>query len=789
MKLNHFIYFFLFLLLSSSCSQIEKSEINYFALSDIELLESPFNHSQQLNYDYVMAHDADRLLAPFLIDAGLTPKAERYGNWESDGLDGHIGGHYLTALSLIVASMNDEAAEARLNYMIDELERCQQANEKGYVGGVPGGFVMWEDIAQGKIRAGGFSLNEKWVPLYNIHKLFAGLRDAWLYANNEKAKDILIKLTDYFYTIIENLSDEQMEDMLRSEYGGLNETFADVYAITNDARHLEMAEKFSQKFILNPLLAREDKLNGMHANTQIPKVIGFERVAEVANNEEWQKASEFFWDIVVSERSVTIGGNSVSEHFHPSSDFTAMLESKEGPETCNTYNMMRLSKMLFAQTGEMKYVDFYERSMYNHILSSQHPEHGGLVYFTSMRPQHYRVYSQPEVAFWCCVGSGIENHSKYGEFIYAYDNSGLFVNLFVSSKLNWNDKNITVTQESEIPYNNSSSLTLNMDESQKFELRIRNPKWVEARETVVKINDKVTKKYSIKDEFIVINQKWNDGDVVEVEFSIKTYAEQLPDNSPYYSIMYGPLVLAAETGRDDLDGLLADGSRMGHVAHGKLYSRETAPIIVINDDNWIDNISKANSDKLEFTLSSLIYPESKSDITLIPFASLHDARYIVYWQVMKQEDLEANLQKLQQEEEKKIEIERKTIDKIATGQQQPETEHNFRSGMSEAGVHQDRHWRHAHDWFAYDLVDKKKEARAVVITYFGGDRNRSFDILLDGSLLQTVELDGSLGGDFIDVEYEIPANLKSKLGTSFEIKFEAKENSMAGGIYGIRLMR
>lgn len=789
MKILNFILISSFLILTFASCKVEKSEINYFPLSDVELLESPFHHAQELNYEYVMAHNPDRLLAPFLLSAGFIPKSERYGNWESDGLDGHIGGHYLTALSLIVASMDDDAARERLNYMIDELEKCQNTNPKGYVGGVPGGFQVWEEVAKGDIRAGGFSLNGKWVPLYNIHKLFAGLRDAWLYTNNEKAKNILIKLTDYFYTVIENLSDEQIEDMLRSEYGGLNETFADVYAITNDPKHLEMAEKFSQKFILNPLLAREDKLNGMHANTQIPKVIGFERVAEVANNKEWQDASEFFWDIVVKERSVTIGGNSVSEHFHPSADFTAMLESKEGPETCNTYNMMRLSKMLFAQTGDMKYVDFYERSMYNHILSSQHPEHGGLVYFTSMRPQHYRVYSQPEVAFWCCVGSGIENHSKYGEFIYSYDNSGLYVNMFVPSKLTWSDKNITITQNSSIPYDNSSSVTLNMDNSQSFELKIRHPQWVENNGAVVKVNGSVVKNKSQKGEFIKIKRKWNDGDVVDIEFDMKPYSEQLPDNSPYYSIMYGPVVLAAETSKDDLDGLVADGSRMGHVAHGKLYSRETAPIIVAKDADWTSEITKINSDNLEFSISSLIYPESKNQLILKPFASIHDARYLVYWQVMKQEDLEANLKKIQLEEEKKMEIERQTIDKIATGQQQPETEHNFRSGRSEAGVHQDRHWRHAHDWFAYDLVDKKKEARAVVITYFGGDRNRNFDILLNNNLLKSVVLDGSLGSDFVDVEYEIPAEIKNKLGTSFEIKFKAHQNSIAGGIYGIRLMR
>lgn len=768
---------------------LKDSTVEMFPLSDIELFEGPFYHASKVNEAYVMAHDPDRLLAPFLIDAGLTPKAEKYGNWESTGLDGHTAGHYLTSLSLIAASTGSDSAHARLEYMINELNLCQEANGNGYVGGIPGGKVMWEEIAQGKINAGGFSLNHKWVPLYNIHKLFAGLKDAWIYTGNEQAKTILIGLTDYFVDMCKNLSDDQMQYMLTSEHGGLNETFADVYDITKDEKYLALAEKFSQRAILDPLLVGEDHLNGLHANTQIPKVIGFQRIAELTNNKSWQDASAYFWDIVVSDRSVAIGGNSVSEHFQPSSDFSSMLESREGPETCNTYNMMRLSRMLYTQTLDLKYIDYYERAMYNHILSSQHPKHGGLVYFTSMRPQHYRVYSQPEIAFWCCVGSGIENHAKYGEMIYTHNDQSVFVNLFIPSKLRWEKKGAVLTQKTNFPEEDITTLTLSLQKDERFNLNIRHPKWVGKDAMIVTVNGVKIKNSSTPGNYFSIPRKWKNDDVVTIQFQMKPYYEQMPDKSPYYALFYGPLVLAAETGHEDLDGLQADGSRMGHVAHGKLYSRETAPVLVVDEENWQNKIRKVSTDKLEFDISQLITPDSLDHLTIKPFYAIHDARYTVYWQVLKEEELAKNRLAMQKEEEIRMAIEARTIDQISPGQQQPETEHNFKSEGSEAGIHKDRHWRHASNWFSYDLNDKNKEAKSLLITYFGADTNRNFDILLDGELLATVHLDGSKGDDFFEVEYEIPAEIKVLLKQKIVLMFKSHENSIAGGIYGVRLIR
>ena len=534
-------------ILSTSLAKAQNApQVSYFPLQNVKLLDSPFLQAQQTDLHYILALNPDRLLAPFLREAGLTPKAPSYTNWENTGLDGHIGGHYISALSMMYAATGDTAVYNRLNYMLDELHRAQQAVGTGFIGGTPGSLQLWKEIKTGNIRAGGFDLNGKWVPLYNIHKTYAGLRDAYLYAGSELARQMLIDFTDWMIDITSGLSDEQMQDMLRSEHGGLNETFADVAEITGDKKYLELARRFSHKIILDPLIKDEDRLTGMHANTQIPKVIGYKRVAELSQNDkdwnhaaEWDHAARFFWNTVVNHRSVCIGGNSVREHFHPTDNFTSMLNDVQGPETCNTYNMLRLTKMLYqnsqnpynANEPDPNYVNYYERALYNHILASQEPDKGGFVYFTPMRPGHYRVYSQPETSMWCCVGSGLENHTKYGEFIYAHQKDTLYVNLFIPSQLTWKEQGLTLTQETHFP--DDGKVTLRIDEAPKKQqtLAIRMPEWAnQSKSYYVKINGKrkviITGKGS---HYLHFSRKWKKGDVVTFNLPMRVSVEQIPD--------------------------------------------------------------------------------------------------------------------------------------------------------------------------------------------------------------------------------------------------------------------
>lgn len=774
----------------------ETGSLQTFPLTDVRLLDGPFKHAEQNNLSYLLALEPDRLLAPFRREAGIESNVESYGNWESSGLDGHIGGHYLSALALMVASTGNKEVRDRLNYMIDELAKCQNKNNKGlmagYIGGIPGGEALWKEIAAGNIKADNFSLNGKWVPWYNLHKLYAGLRDAYYYAGNVQAREMLIKLGDWSLNLVADLSNEQIQQMLRTEHGGMNEVFADIAALTGDKQYLELARKFSDQSVLQPLQKDKDRLTGLHANTQIPKVIGFARVAEVANDGQWSDAAEFFWDTVVNGRTVAIGGNSVREHFHSVDDFKTMTTEPEGPETCNTYNMLRLSKMLYQESGGLKYIDYYERALYNHILSSQHPDHGGLVYFTPMRPQHYRVYSQPDKAMWCCVGSGIENHGKYGELIYAHKGNELYVNLFIHSELNWKEKNIRLTQETMFPDQDSTKIIFESigGTDNELTLKLRYPAWVRAGALKVSVNGKPVKFISKPGEYIAIERKWKTGDSVSIALPMQTRLEQMPDKSSYYAVVHGPIVLAAKTDPFKSEQLefLADDSRMGHVAQGELCPIQASPVFVGDPDDFLKKIKPVPGKPLTFVAPGLIdTPEPLSELELIPFFRLHDSRYVVYWPASSRQDLPEF--RKGKAEKARLALEAVTLDYVAPGEQQPESDHAFKGEGTEAGVHLRRHWRHAHQWFSYTLKDKNREAKILQMTYYGGDAGRSFDILINNKKIASVALDGSRGPEFYAVDYPIPEKIvKESPNGSLTVKFVAHKDSIAGGIYGVRLL-
>lgn len=787
--------FILALLLSVSLGKAQnRQQVSYFPLQDVKLLNSPFLQAQQTDLHYILSMNPDRLLAPFLREAGLTPKAPSYTNWENTGLDGHIGGHYLSALSMMYAATGDTAVYNRLNYMLNELHRAQQAVGTGFIGGTPNSLQLWKDIKAGNIRAGGFDLNGKWVPLYNIHKTYAGLRDAYLYAGSDLARQMLVDFTDWMIDITSDLSDEQIQDMLRSEHGGLNETFADVAEITGDKKYLELARRFSHKFILDPLIKEEDKLTGMHANTQIPKVIGYKRIAELSQDDknwnhaaEWDHAARFFWNTVVNHRSVCIGGNSVREHFHPSDNFTSMLNDVQGPETCNTYNMLRLTKMLYQDSPETNFADYYERALYNHILASQEPEKGGFVYFTPMRPGHYRVYSQPETSMWCCVGSGLENHTKYGEFIYAHQKDTLYVNLFIPSQLTWKEKGVTLTQETHFP--DDGKVTLRIDKAPKkgVTLKIRQPQWAEhSKEYNVKINGK--SEASIVEEnsnYLTLHRKWKKGDVITFNLPMKVSLEQIPDKKDYCAFLYGPIVLAASTGTGHLDGLYADDSRGGHIAHGKQIPLQEVPMLIGNPESIRNSLHKKDDNQLIFTFDGNVYPAQNKTLELIPFFRLHNARYAIYFRQANEEQFKIIQKKMATAERKATELANQTVDLIFPGEQQPESDHGIQYEQAETGTNKDRHFRRAKGWFSYNLK-VKEEAGRIRITIQKNDRNKVAILLNNNKLAVNPTISEADKDGFITLSWLLPQKLKSG---SCPIRFTPDGTEWTPAIYEVRLLK
>ncbi|RYY32561.1 MAG: glycosyl hydrolase [Sphingobacteriaceae bacterium] len=771
-------------ILLSGINNIYAQKLSTFPLSSVRLLESPFKDAQETDKKYILSLNPDRLLAPFLREAGIQPKAKNYGNWEGTGLDGHIGGHYLSALSNMYAATGDKGLLRRINYMVDELEKCQQKNGNGYIGGVPGGNAMWPDVAAGKIHADAFSLNGKWVPLYNIHKLYAGLIDAYRIAGNQKAKKVLTAYADWGYNVFAKLTDAQVQDILRSEHGGMNEAFADIANITGDKKYLELAKRLSHHKILAPLLLQQDSLTGMHANTQIPKVIGFMRIAGLDNDTSWAGAANFFWNTVVKHRTVAFGGNSVREHFNPADNFSSMIETREGPETCNSYNMLKLSKLLFLNKPSADYVNYYERTLYNHILSSQSPK-GGFVYFTPIRPQHYKVYSSAHQSFWCCVGSGLENHGKYGELIYSHSDKDIYVNLFIPSTLNWKERGINLTQTTQFPYAETSSIKLSLKNKQVFAVHIRYAEWVRPDEMQVMVNGEAQPVKTDALSYISLNRTWKNGDEITVKLPMHNRAEQLPDGSNWVAFTHGPIVLAAATDTTGLKGLHADDSRMGHIASGPLRPLEDAPLLVSAKKDIAEGIKTVNGSKLVFSAENLINQDKYKHLKLVPFYTLYNTRYVIYWPYTDEQGLVTMRKAMKEKEEALLALDKITVDHITAGEQQPETDHNFKSESSEAGSFNDLHFRNAKGWFSYDMRNTGNVSRKLRLTY-RTYQDRAFDIYVNGSLLTS--LTGEVqNGKITTGEYPLPESVQKS--NTIQVKIVARPNAATADVFELRLLK
>lgn len=784
-----------------------------FPLENVKLTGGVFKNAEDTDLKYILALNPDKLLAPYLIDAGLQLKAERYGNWESSGLDGHIGGHYLSALALMYAATGEKELKTRLDYMVDQLALCQQKNGNGYVGGIPQGKVFWERIRKGDIDGSSFGLNNTWVPLYNIHKLFAGLYDAYHFGHNEQALKVLTGLSDWMIGLFSGLTDEQVEQVLKTEHGGLNEAFLDVYSATGDKKYLAAARRLTQKAFLNPMIARKDILTGLHANTQIPKIVGVEKITQVTHDHDWEMASEFFWDNVANHRSVAFGGNSYREHFHEPDRFDKMLESNQGPETCNSYNMLKLSKALYLRTGDTRYLDFYEKTLFNHILSSQHPEKGGFVYFTPIRPNHYRVYSQPETSMWCCVGTGLENHAKYGELVYTRSGDALFVNFLVPSRLDADG--IQLTQSTGFPYRNEARFK--MEKGDQLNLKIRVPGWMKS--PGFSLNGKKIKA-EIKDGFAGFSRKWKPGDELTLTFDAAVTQEFLPNDTHWAAFKYGPIVLAAETGKEDLAGLFADDSRMGHETRGKMFPLSSGHVFVSEtkdiasrvekrsdggrealarpdrgqsgqarsnhhrSDGTSSNRDRSNRDRSgrdrsgrdrsgrdRGDLASPDHDRSGYDgtdparprleftvdgITLKPFFDVHETRYQMYFQVLTPAEYEGFKESLAKEKA----FEESIIDQVNLGEQQPEADHAYRGEKSNSGYDHGAFWRNTAGYISYEMINRGGSKLYI----YGLDKMTNLNVEINGVARAFSPEEGNRVS--IDIKNE----------TSIKIKIQPGEN-------------
>ena len=765
-----------------------------FPLGDITLLDGPLKHARDLNVKVLLKYDCDRMLAPYRKEAGLQPRKPSYPNW--DGLDGHVGGHYLSALSINAATGNEECRK-RMEYMISELQLVLDANNQrpeawchNYIGGVPNSAKMWTAFSKGDFGP----YFGTWAPFYNIHKMYAGLRDAWLYCGNEQAKNLFLKFCDWAVDITRDLNDEQMEKMLGNEHGGMNEVLADAYAITGEQKYLDCARRFSHRMLLVPLENGKDCLDNMHANTQIPKVIGYQRIAELAHDVQYHNASEYFWEIVTRQRSLALGGNSRREHFPTKENCIDYINDIDGPESCNTYNMLKLTEDLNRVKPNGMYGDFYETAMFNHILSAQHPQHGGYVYFTPARPRHYRNYSAPNEAMWCCVGTGMEDHGKYGQFVWTHDkgvkaeNDALYVNLFVASELNWKDRKMVIRQQTAFPYAESSVVEVAKGKG-TFILKVRKPSWCE--NFTVKGVGFDADSYE-ENGFVCMKRKWKKGDQVKISMPMHAYIKPMINVPQYVAIMYGPILLGMKTGTEDMRGLIADDSRFGQYAGGKKLALDEAPILLPKHlDDIAKDLKPVPGKPLHFKLATRM--ENAIDGELQPFFEIHDSRYMMYWLALGENDYKAYMQKLADEEKARQALEARTVDKVNPGEQQPETDHNMEADVTERGNTEGVFFRDARDghFFSYLMQTKGETNLSLQLKFWGQDewRTSEFDIYVNDKLLCSVNNSHRWRTtQFKTVDYAIPSEfVKGK--KEIRVKFVAHKGKQVGQIYGVRLVK
>lgn len=804
---------------------------HHFDLSQVTLLDGPFKTAMDLNIEELMEYDTDRLLTPFVRQAGLREgryadwlvRHPNFSNWGGDGFDlsGHVGGHYLSALALAYAACKDKPTRARLkgrmDYMLGVMKDCQDAYEgdngglRGFIGGQPINDA-WRELYAGRVEE--FMKVRWWVPFYCQHKVLAGLRDAYIYGGSTVARDMFRKLADWSVRLVERLSTADMQRVLDTEHGGMNESLADAYTLFGDAKYLAAARKYSHQTMIDGLQTPNPTfLDNRHANTQVPKYIGFERIAEDdATAKAFATAARNFWSDVADHRTTCIGGNSVGEHFLSVGNSNRYIDHADGPESCNSNNMLKLSEMLADKTHDARYADFYEHTTFNHILSTQDPQTGGYVYFTTLRPQGYRIYSQVNQGMWCCVGTGMENHSKYGHFVYSHDgDTAVYVNLFTASRLS--HPRFVLTQETTYPYSPQTRITVG--KRGRYTIAVRHPAWTtDAFAITVNGRQQPVSTEPGKASYVRLNRQWKAGDVIEVSLPMELRTAECPNYGDYIAFEYGPLLLAAQTTAnaeesaglptEQLKGEYAGEGRMDHApgAVGSVKSLTTAPLLIGPRADVLKRVKPKNIDRLQFTIDASrpgIPHYEWSTLTLRPFYEIHHARYMAYWYQQTPEKYAAS--DMANTERKAREIAERTIDFVATGEQQSEAGHEYSYSIdSSTGSYHDETYRDAkpNGFVQYALANPEglKSGMAVMLRFTTADAGRKATLAVDGVKIADIvipeKVEGATDG-FFNMEYALPETLLTDAGgrakPKFTVRITASPSTPCPGIYYLRLMR
>jgi DUF1680 family protein len=739
-------------------------------LSAVRLLPSAYADAVQANQAYLLRLSADRFLHNYHRFAGLPTKAAMYGGWEADTIAGEGLGHYLSALSLMHAQTGAPALKPRIDYIVSELARVQQAQGDGYAAGfmrkrkdgtLVDGKEIFPEIMRGEIRSAGFDLNGCWVPLYNWHKVFAGLFDAQTHAGNQQALQVALALAGYIDKVFATLSDDQVQQVLACEHGGINESFAELYARTQDKRWLALAQRLYHTKVLLPLTQGRDELANLHSNTQIPKLIGLARLHELTGRQSDAYAVDFFWQRVTQHHSYVIGGNGDREYFSAPDSIAAHI-TEQTCEACCSYNMLKMTRHLYSWAPDAAYFDYYERTHLNHILAHQNPRTGMFTYMTPLMSGVAREYSSAENDFWCCVLSGMESHAKHGDSIYWEYGDTLFVNLYIPSTLEWKAAGAALALNTRYPFEGDIDLKLRRLAGQRqFTLALRIPAWASAHTLLVNGKPQVATK---EKGYVLIRRRWKAGDSVRLSLPMDLRLEACAGNDHVVALLRGPMVLAADLGASDqpFSGL--------------------APALV--GANILGAFAESDNSKAVYRSVGSGRP---GDMKFAPFFSQHERRAAVYFNTYTEAEWAASEVAFRKEEARLKELSERSVDVMHLGEMQPERDHDLQSDISYPVSYRGRNGRDARSGGYFSFRMQCTDGPLVLqASYWGEERNRDFSISIDGDRIAQVKLDGGSPGVFIDQEYPVPERLTHGKA-SVVVRFDPQAGHTAGPVFGVRL--
>jgi uncharacterized protein len=771
-------------------------------LTAVRLTGGPLKHAQDLDAKYLLELEPDRMLAFYRTRAGLQPKAEPYGGWDGDGrnLTGHIAGHYLSAISLMWAATGNPEFKTRADYIVSELKAVQDKNGDGYLSALAGGREAFADLSKGTIKSSGFDLNGLWSPWYTLHKTYAGLRDAYRHTGNRAALDVEIKFAAWAESIVSPLDDAQMQRMLNTEFGGMPEVLADLYADTGDRRWLALSHRFDHRAVLDPLSRHEDRLAGLHGNTQVPKILGsLVRFAYTGNTSDGFAAG-FFWDRVVQHHTFATGGHGKDEYFRDPDKLSDIIDGRTA-ESCNVYNMLKMTRRLFALRPDAEYAEFQERALFNHVLGSIDPTDGSTCYMVPVGRGVRREYANMQRSFTCCVGSGMESHALHGDGLYyVSDEAGaggkrLWVNLYTPSTAEWKAAGVRLEMQTEFPEGESARVTFTMRAPTAFTLALRRPSWA-GDGFAVTIGGEAVKDLGKPGTYVEVTRTWRSGDTVALVLPKALRLEPLADNPRRAAVMWGPLVLAGDLGAEPERG---PDQREGGGGGARRQPPATveAPMLVAAErpvTEWLKPVSDSPG---TFRSDGV---GRDGDVSFVPFYRLHRHFYAAYWDLFTPPEYEKKKVEIAAERERQRALEAVTVAYVQPGEMQPERDFNFQSeGSRPVPRLNGRPGRNATGWFSFDIpispdlpgAENRPSVPALilVVTYNGDNRRaRTFDILVDGQKIADQKFDAGTNPRFFDVEYPVPPDVvrgKQKV----TVRFQATNGNEVAAVYGIRVVK